>query len=295
VELPALVERINAHHGTSYALRGSIGGTHGTWLLEEKGGGRAVLKRGRLPAHLEGMVRLDAIIEHVRARGYPTPRFLHYGADADGRRYTVQELAPGRPLGTLSPETTEVMLELNARHADMHIPTTQDWARYVYATVYEGDLGWAEMMRTHSRETAVLWDAFRVTAAPYRAVKLWDDDLVHSDFHEGQVLMEDGRVSAVVDFENAGKGSRVQDLMTLLMYAYFDDLVGKPIIGAEEVRRRLWDYALDVRGPGEMVICTASSIIGMVEWSVRHDAHRDADAFLESGWRFLADLAVRTA
>ena len=295
MELPALVEWINSHHGTSYVLGGGAGGTHGAWLLEGADGPTAVLKRGRNPAHLEGMVRLDAIIEHVRARGYPTPRYLHYGADADGRRYTVQELASGAPLGTLSPETVEVMLALNARHADVHIPTTQDWARYAYATVFDGESGWAETMRTHSTESAALWRALLEMVEPYRGVKLCDGDLVHSDFHEGQVLMEHGEVSAVVDFENAGKGTRVQDLMTLLMYAYFDDLIGKPVVRADEVRRRIWDYALEVRGPGEMAICMVSGIIGMVEWSVRHNDPRDVTAFLETGRRFLVDLKARGA
>ena len=294
MELPALVEWINSHHGTRYALGGSVGGTHGAWLLEGAGSERAVLKRGRTPAHLEGMVRLDAIIEHVRARGYPTPRYLHYGADATGRRYTVQELAPGTLLGTLSPETVEVMLELNERHADVHIPTTQDWARYVYATVYEGDSGWAETMRTHSRESAALWESFARAAEPYRGQPLWDGDLVHSDFHEGQVLVEGGRVSAVVDFENAGKGTRVQDLMTLLMYAYCDELVGKPITGAEEVRRRIWEHSLGVRGAGEVVVCMASNILGMVEWSVGHEKARDVAAFPETGRRFLVGLDALT-
>jgi aminoglycoside phosphotransferase (APT) family kinase protein len=259
--------------------------------LEGADGEKAVFKRGRTPAHLEGMVRLEAIIEYVRARGYPTPRYLHYGADTEGRRYTVQEFAPGTQLGTLSPQTVEVMLELNERHANMHLQTTQDWATYVRATVYDGESGWANLMCSHSTETAALWRAFERAAAPYRNQTLWDGDLVHADFHTANVLMVDGRVSAVIDLEPAGKGTRVQDLMTLLMYAYCDELVGKPVVRADEVRRRIWDYALGIRGPGEVVVCMVSAIIGMVEWSVRHDNQRDVDAFLETGRRFLADLA----
>ena len=139
-----------------------------------------------------------------------------------------------------------------------------------------------------------MWRAFERTAEPYRGTPLWDGDFVHADFHTANVLVEDGRVTAVVDLEPAGKGTRVSDLMTLLMYAYYDELVGKPVRDAAAVRQRLWDYALNVRGPGEVVVCMVSNIIGMMEWSVRHDTQKDVDALLETGRRFLADLAVRT-
>ena len=104
---------------------------------------------------------------------------------------------------------------------------------------------------------------------------------------------------ALVEWINAQHGTcyvlRVQDLMTLLMYAYCGPLVGKPVVRADEVRSRIWDYALSVRGPGEMVVCMVSGPIGLVEWSVRHSNPEDVTAFLETGRRFLADLEPRGA
>jgi len=283
---------VNAHHATSFTLGGRIGGVHtGAWLLQDPTGARAVLKRGPTPARLHHMERLAATVDHLVARAYPTPRYLYYGADATDRRYSVQQFMPGKELGTLSPDTLDVLFALNHRHANVHIQTTQDWATYVRATVYEGESGWAELMGPHSPETAALWQGFERAAAPYRGVTLWDGDLVHSDFHTANVLVEDGQVTAVVDFENAGKGTRAQDLVTLLMYAYYDDLAGRPIIQPQAVRRRSWDHALSIRGPSEVVICMVSSLIGLVEWSVRHQKPGDVDTFVETGRRFLEDLS----
>ena len=287
------MEWINRQHGTSFALAGRIGGAHGAWLLEDAEGTKAVLKRGPTPARVEHMPVIAGIVEQLLARGYPTPRYLHWGADATDRRYSIQEFMPGGELGTLSPDTLDVLFDLNDRHADLHLQTTQDWATYVRATVFEGESRWADLMRTHSPETAALWRDFERAAAAHRDVTLYDGDFVHADFHTGNVLVEEGRVTAVVDFEHGGKGTRVQDLCTLLMYGYYDDLAGRPIVGAEEVRRRVWERALGIRGPAEVVICMISSLIGMVEWSARHQRVKDVDCFIGTGHHFLRDLNVR--
>ena len=64
---------------------------------------------------------------------------------------------------------------------------------------------------------------------------------------------------------------------------------------AYEVRRRVWERALGIRGPAEVVICMISSLIGMVEWSARHQRAKDVDCFIETGHRFLEDLSSKKA
>jgi hypothetical protein len=154
VEIPALIDWIDTHHGTSYALVGTLGGTRSSWLLRDAAAAKAVLKRGPTPAALHHLTVIVSVIAQVNARDYPAPRYLYCGPDDAGRRYTVQQFMPGHQLGILSPDALDVMFALNDRHANLYLETTQDWATYVRATVYEGDSGWADTMRTHSTETA---------------------------------------------------------------------------------------------------------------------------------------------
>jgi hypothetical protein len=70
-----------------------------------------------------------------------------------------------------------------------------------------------EPLAAHSRRSARLLDRIHEIGADGSATI--GDDLVHFDFHPGNVLVDRGRLTGVVDWDGARRGDRHLDLVTL--------------------------------------------------------------------------------
>lgn len=287
-----LLSALNARHGTAYRLVGPLAGGawDATFLLEDAAARpprSAVLKRGPRPSGADQFRRLVPLVERARAGGYPLPQVLLTGVDPAGRPYLVREFAPGAPLEGLSPATLDLLLAVNDRQRNVAVPPEdpQDWSRYARAVVYAGESGWAAAMRAYSPATAALLAGLEAAARPYATAPLPTTDLVHGDFHTGNVLALDGRVTAVIDFEFAGRGTRAYDLANLLLATYYDDHRDLT------VRQRLWARTLAVAGPAAGTVCLVCQLLGKVEWSIRRDDPAQLAGYLRSGWQILDDLA----
>ncbi|MGF0116623.1 phosphotransferase [Promicromonospora sp. Marseille-Q5078] len=96
------------------------------------------------------------------------------------------------------------------------------------------------------------------------------DDLVHLDFHPGNVLVQDGRVTGLVDWDGAARGDRRFALTTLSF-----DL-------SHRLRTRTGCHGLDRAGLGEVLDRMAGApqqplrrwwahmSLRQVDWSIRH-------------------------
>ena len=54
----------------------------------------------------------------------------------------------------------------------------------------------------------------------HRNEQFGTNDVVHFDFNPSNILIENGQVSGVIDWEGTCVGDRTFDLATLLFYAY---------------------------------------------------------------------------
>ena len=106
--------------------------------------------------------------------------------------------------------------------------------------------------------------------------------MVHTDLNPSNVLVRDGAVVAVVDIGNAGSGTRATDLTTLQWYTFEDRLDG--------ARRRLWTRILDVVGWEGAAVLTATHILVMLEFPIRHGRHEVVPGVIERGHRALDEL-----
>lgn len=68
-----------------------------------------------------------AVVEHVRSRGYPTPRWLDHGATEDGRSWCVQELVDGAPMANLDVHGAELIVQLVSLQRTITPPTARSW------------------------------------------------------------------------------------------------------------------------------------------------------------------------
>jgi aminoglycoside phosphotransferase (APT) family kinase protein len=106
--------------------------------------------------------------------------------------------------------------------------------------------------------------------------------MVHADLNPGNVLVRDGAVVAVVDIGNAGSGTRATDLSTLQWYTFQDPMDG--------VRRRLWTRILALVGWEGAAVLTATQILVMLEFPIRHGRHDVVPGLVKRGHRALDEL-----
>src|SRR5688500_3552385 len=127
-----LLRVVNEQHGTSFRLIGKLaGGTRGAYEVLDHDGRRAVLKPSTNPASMEPLRRVVPLVDHMRAVGYPTPRFLCVGAAPDGAPYHVHEYVPGAPLSALAPAALDMVMALVEQQADRSVTPERSWSTYV--------------------------------------------------------------------------------------------------------------------------------------------------------------------
>ena len=202
------------------------------------------------------------VADRLRGRGYPTPTY-HYIGRVAGVSYAVQGALPGAPMGHARAELVSELLRLNDMQRGQALPGPRDWPAPVVDTVMIGGDGYCvlETLRTHSPATREMMAMLQATvsAVVSRGDQFVTDDIVHFDFSPANMLVADGKVSGVVDWDGACAGDRAFDLATLLFYGYNDLAVREPL------RRHL----LEQIGPGPLNIYLAHMIVRQVEWAIR--------------------------
>jgi len=280
-----IVEEINATHGLELSLhsRFSSGMQSGAWLLVGADGTRAVLK-ARPTGSAVDVQHLATIIERLRAAGYPTPRWLGAGATKGGDVYHVQELSVGVASTPLTPAKTALLLDVLEQHAGLDPDPARDRSREVAAAaVDESPGGFRHGVRQLGAVGRDLIDAYDDVMDAYGDVELPGGDLVHGDFNTCNILLDQGRVSAVIDIEELGSGTRVIDYACLLREAYvwpYD----------VEVKRMIRQAAEPIAGPGALAVCTAATAFFIIGFKVKHDPER-VDSTLAGLFQLAADLS----
>ena len=132
----------------------------------------------------------------------------------------------------------------------------------MYEAVFARTSVWVTALGNHSPATASLLTALRLATSPYAATVLPNTDVVHGDLHTGNILVEQGQITGVIDMVYAGYGTRVIDLATMLHTMDSDDY-------APAVRQRLRAHVIERFGPDVYAICMAYRVIVTVEWAIR--------------------------
>lgn len=84
------------------------------------------------------------------------------------------------------------------------------------------------------------------------------DDVVHQDFHPGNMLSLDGKVTGVIDWDGAGRGDAGFDLVTLRFGIH---PAGAPRAVVER---------LDAMPPDVLRLAWAHMSLRMTDWAIRH-------------------------
>lgn len=275
---------INARHRTDFRLRSRFRGgeNHGAYAIVSADGSRFVLKRQRAaPDASRRLTRADGITRRLQTLGYPAPLYLLVGTTPEGELYCVEELLPGEPVDRVTERPhLDRLVELNDLQAGQAMSSEQNWSIYASQVVFEDASGWRAVLRSYSPGTAHLAQALERLTAGRDGVGSAGADIVHGDLSPGNILVHQGHISGVVDWDAAGCGDRAFDLALLLFYHFDDPRMCEPL------RARV----LDLCGFDALCVYLSYTILGQIAWSIGHHGKPAVDHWLRLAGLILDDL-----
>ena len=194
------------------------GRSQGAWFATAADGAPAVLKWFPDETMADRYAALLPGLDELRARGAPVPEYLHVNS-FDGGTLSAQRFLPGRSEDNPSSKVVDSMVECISAKAGIEgpqpAPDQPTWGIFVVRTLTVGQEGWAmhEPLRKWGRRSAALLDRAEAVGADADPGWFPDDGLVHLDLHTDNVLIDDGTLTGIIDWEGACAGDHRYDLV----------------------------------------------------------------------------------
>jgi hypothetical protein len=262
-----VIEKVNSDHRTNYKLVSQFStGEWGAYKIFDTKHGDAVLK---FFLDLKDTNIVDPnpnlagkITTQLRSLGYPTPKYLYSGKLKSEGLYWVQEVLPGKPLweNPTVEQVSQLLMFLKFQQ-DHAVSDEQNLSKFVKSVVFEEAFGKARKLRNYSKETKTLLKDSLELASGAKRLKLPDKDIVHGDFSYHQAMVKSGKITGIIDWQEAGCGDWLIDLTRLIYSLHDRPKLASPIVGE-----------LKKHDPRRIKLYTAYTVLEMVSWPVeRHD------------------------
>jgi len=273
------VALLSAEHGEAIrVVRALPGGGARTHEVVWPPAGRGVLKRFIEPAHRASVARALPLVEHLAARGYPVPRVAFSAASPDAL-VVVQTWCPGAAADVIDHSLVDDVLALRTLQVAVGEEATgESWGAFVLRATRQGlrpDEGFClhAPLQEHSARTARLLQRVGRCVDGMAPTDFVARDVTHGDLHHGNILVDRGRVAAVVDWDGARVGDAAYDLTTLAFCAE----CARRAPGAVD---RLWAEALRLRPRAVVTAYVALLAVRQVDWAVRNGTPADVALWL---------------
>ncbi|MEU0093440.1 phosphotransferase [Kribbella sp. NPDC006257] len=255
------------------------GGEVGAAYVRWDDGHRSILK-WRPQTTLEDMQAGPLkVVSVLRSVGYPAPE-TELAAQVGDAVVTIQELLPGTTVNLLNESTLDQALALNDLQAGI-LTEHQDVPNAKLYLVEDGP-GFClhGPLRQYSRRTARLekWIAEVGACYPERFA---GDDAMHLDFHPGNLLAQDGKLTGVIDWDGAARGDRRFDLVTLRFGAHPYPPHLAPAARVDRGVENRLDEILDSFPPDVLRPLWAHMSLRMTDWTIRHFTPDQVDHWLD--------------
>ncbi|MGP3914556.1 phosphotransferase family protein [Nonomuraea sp. 10N515B] len=226
------------------------GGQVGAAYVRWPDGHRSVLTRGPDVSHL---------LTVARAAGIPAPRY-----ELVQPPVVVQELLPGSAASTPTAAIVQSMIEINRRCRGILAGRSDIPGLRLHLREDGPGFCLHESLRTYDSRTRHLLDQVEEIGRAFPDT-LEGDDLVHTDFHPENVLVDaTGAVTGVIDWDGATRGNADFDLFTLRF----------------DLAHRAPDLHVDVPDTVAL-LCWAHMSLRMVDWAIRHFTAAEVTAWLD--------------
>ncbi|MEV1169453.1 phosphotransferase [Nonomuraea sp. NPDC049784] len=217
-------------------------------------GHRSVLTRGP---------DVSGLLSVARAAGIPAPKYELVQSPV-----VVQELLPGAIARIPTAATVQHMIEINRRCRGVLAGRSDLSALRLHLREDGPGFCLHGSLRAYDSRTRYLLDQVEEIGQAFPDT-LEGDDLVHTDFHPENVLVDvTGTVTGVIDWDGATRGHADFDLFTLRF----------------DLAHRAPDLHVDVPDTVALV-CWAHMSLRMVDWAIRHFAASDVTVWLDIAHR----------
>ncbi len=263
--------------GDAYDLVGRLsGGETGAYEIRRVADGkRLVLKWETQPE--SQVLRRDGVelAERLRSHAdWPLPQ--QRTVEAPSCLFILQDFMPGGPIRTLTPRLVDELLGLHCRRLGLgELQAGNLWAERLIRTLVEGGRGYClhESLRGYDVRTASLVAEIEAFGAQLDPEDLRGCDIVHWDLHLGNLLHQDGRLSAVVDADFCAVGDAAFDLVTLA-------LSSSSVTCAPGVRRDLFRQALEPLPPVRRSAYLGHLFVRVLDWPIRRGSAQEVEHWL---------------
>jgi len=259
-----VLDEVNAQHRTSWVLHGRLSGGYqsGAYLITDLAGGRAVLKWSDSIEWAPTVLAAAPVVASARAAGWPTPAWLAVGRTAAGYPYQVQDFVDGSTQQVITHGWLDLTLPAVAAQAGLGRDGMRDWSHYDREVVFADQNDNRDAIKSSGVAGAHFDDVVIRLNRPHESATLPNDDLVHGDLNAENVLISHGKLAALIDVEAVGRGSRLHDLTTLLLYEW--------LWGDHQVQDRLLVECRSIAAPGWLEIILSAVAVDLLAFGVRH-------------------------
>jgi len=260
----AAVARLRDATGDDYRLVGRLaGGETGAHEVLGPDRSRLVVKWDHDPESREARRQGVALTARLQDAGWPVP--AQWVVEDGDCTFVVQRLVPGRPVDAVSHALLDDLLALHPLRIALGAAAADaTWPDHLVETlvVGGGDYCVHASLRDFDDRTARLLDRIEAIGRAVEPADLAADDIVHWDFHLGNLLQTDGRLAAVVDNDFVAVGDGRFDLVTLAISA-------REVPCDDGVRERLDAAAFDGLDPARRDAYVAHLVLRILDWAIR--------------------------
>jgi hypothetical protein len=263
--------------GEPYELVGRLsGGETGAHEVRHRSDGeRLVLKWEIDPA--SQLLRRDGVelAERLRTQaGWPVPRQLVI--EGHECLFVLQDFMAGGPVRAVTPELADELLRLHGTRLGLGGRRAGSvWAERLIRTLVVGGSGYCQHdpLRRYDARTAAVVREVEALGARVSPDDFTGSDIVHWDLHPGNLLTEDGKLSAVVDNDFCTVGDASFDLVMLA-------LTSTALPCAPGVRHDLFRQAFDPLPPVRRAAYLGHLFIRLLDWPIRRGSVDEVEHWL---------------
>lgn len=274
LDVVRLVDALSRTHGIELELVGPApGGEVGAAFVRWPSGRMGVLTQvgDDSPAAAAALRATADVLGVARARGLPVPRYDLIAA-AGGVHAVVQERLPGAPPRTVGQALVAQLVAAVQQWTGLLAERTELAPPPLYLTESGPGFCLHESLQHYDARTRRLLGQVREVGRT--AASAAGTDLVHLDFHPGNVLVDTaGRITGIVDWDGWGRGDRWFSLEVLA----FD--LARRRAGAA-TRSRLDERIAAAVAPDRLLAYRAHLALRQVDWVIRHHGPAEVDVWL---------------
>jgi aminoglycoside phosphotransferase (APT) family kinase protein len=282
LDAASVLEQLRTATGTGLELIGPLpGGEVGAALVRWPDGRNGVLTHWG-DASDEGWAhvqRTAELLDVARGAGIPAPRYELVTRLPD-RIAVVQERLPGEPPSRVDLAMVEHLVAIAGRGADLLQDRPDVPATELYLLRSGPGFCLHQPLAQYDDRTRRLLDLIRRigTASPHR---MHGDDLVHTDFHPGNVLVDrTGAVTGVVDWDGVGRGDHRFALVTLRFDLAVPGVDAQDRSARSAAARWLDNRIDELVDQATLRAYWAHMGLRLVDWAIRHHGPDEVDRWL---------------